>query len=214
MAGLAADQDAAHRPGVADALRRLAAGELGGRRVGQVGAVALAGVDHQDAGGARGVERAGAGADRALEQRDVVAERLAEAAGLEEVALHVDDDERGAAGVEGRSARARRRGGRAHRRAPFGRGALRRERGCYGGTRRGEAGGCGDFDEAAVAAEIRAAFDAYEAALAANDVAALAGFFWEDPRAVRMMTEGGLYGIDGDRRRSAVAATRPTSRAS
>lgn len=51
-----------------------------------------------------------------------------------------------------------------------------------------------DFDEAAVAAEIRAEFEAYETALAENDVTALAGFFWEDPRAIRMMTEGGLYG--------------------
>jgi hypothetical protein len=51
------------------------------------------------------------------------------------------------------------------------------------------------FDRNGVAAEIRAAFDAYEAALVGNDVAALTGFFWEDPRAVRMMTEGGLYGF-------------------
>ena len=52
-----------------------------------------------------------------------------------------------------------------------------------------------DEDERAVAAtEIRAAFDAYEAALAANDVAALSGFFWEDPRAVRLGPGGGLYG--------------------
>ncbi len=52
------------------------------------------------------------------------------------------------------------------------------------------------FDGDGVAAEIRAAFDAYEAALVGNDVAALTGFFWEDPRAVRMMTEGGLYGFE------------------
>ena len=52
------------------------------------------------------------------------------------------------------------------------------------------------FDRNGVAAEIRAAFDAYEAALVGNDVAALTGFFWEDPRAVRMMTEGGLYGFE------------------
>ncbi len=52
-----------------------------------------------------------------------------------------------------------------------------------------------DEDERARAAsEIRAAFDAYEAALAANDVAALSGFFWEDPRAVRLGPGGGLYG--------------------
>ncbi len=51
------------------------------------------------------------------------------------------------------------------------------------------------FDGDGVAAEIRAAFDRYEAALRANDVEALTGFFWNDPRAVRLMTEGGLYGF-------------------
>jgi ketosteroid isomerase-like protein len=54
----------------------------------------------------------------------------------------------------------------------------------------------GDFDEDAVAAEIRAEFDAYEAALQANDVAALVGFFWRDPQAVRLAGEGGLYGYE------------------
>jgi hypothetical protein len=54
----------------------------------------------------------------------------------------------------------------------------------------------GEFDEAAVAAEIRAEFDAYEAALQGNDVAALSGFFWQDPRAVRLSGDGGLYGYD------------------
>jgi hypothetical protein len=54
----------------------------------------------------------------------------------------------------------------------------------------------GEFDEAAVAAEIRAEFDAYEAALQANDVAALSGFFWQDPRAVRLSGDSGLYGYD------------------
>ncbi len=49
-------------------------------------------------------------------------------------------------------------------------------------------------DERAIAAEIRAAFDAYEAALQTNDVAALKGFFWDDPRAMRMTTDGGIYG--------------------
>jgi len=51
-----------------------------------------------------------------------------------------------------------------------------------------------DFHEAAVAAEIRERFEAYEAALGANDVDALAAFFWEDPRAVRLGPDGGLYG--------------------
>jgi ketosteroid isomerase-like protein len=44
--------------------------------------------------------------------------------------------------------------------------------------------------------EIRAAFDAYEAALMANDVAALTGFFWRDPRAARTGGDGPLYGWD------------------
>ena len=51
------------------------------------------------------------------------------------------------------------------------------------------------FDDEAVRAEIRAAFDAYEAALVGNDVEALIGFFWDDPRALRMTNEGGLYGF-------------------
>jgi len=50
--------------------------------------------------------------------------------------------------------------------------------------------------EATTAAEIRAAFDSYEAALMANDVDALSGFFWRDPRAVRLSAGGGLYGFD------------------
>ena len=45
-------------------------------------------------------------------------------------------------------------------------------------------------------AELRAAFDAYEAALLANDVEALSGFFWRDPRAVRLSPGGGLFGHD------------------
>lgn len=51
-----------------------------------------------------------------------------------------------------------------------------------------------DFDRASVEAEIRAEFEAYEAALGANDVERLTGFFWEDPRAVRLAPGGGLYG--------------------
>ena len=59
------------------------------------------------------------------------------------------------------------------------------------------------IDDAEVVGEIRQAFDAYEAALLANDVAALSGFFWRDPRAVRLGADGALYGweaITGFRR--------------
>ncbi|QDL94225.1 DUF3225 domain-containing protein (plasmid) [Paroceanicella profunda] len=50
------------------------------------------------------------------------------------------------------------------------------------------------FDADAVAAEIGAAFEAYERALGANDIEALAGFFWDDPRSTRLGPEGGFYG--------------------
>ena len=52
------------------------------------------------------------------------------------------------------------------------------------------------FDEAAVRAEVRAEFDAYEQALVTTDVDALLGFFREDDRAVRLLAGGGLYGFD------------------
>jgi ketosteroid isomerase-like protein len=51
------------------------------------------------------------------------------------------------------------------------------------------------WDETSVVDEIRSAFDGYEAALQANDVAALTGCFWQDPRVVRLTSEGGAYGI-------------------
>ena len=40
-------------------------------------------------------------------------------------------------------------------------------------------------DEPEVVAEVRDAFQAYERALLANDVAAMDGAFWDDPRVVR-----------------------------
>ncbi len=94
MARLAAHQDASHRPGIADAGDEVAAPVFGGRQVGQVGAVALAGVHHQHAGGTAGGEHLGGGADRGAKLRHVVAEGGAETARFQEVALHVDDDER------------------------------------------------------------------------------------------------------------------------
>ena len=49
---------------------------------------------------------------------------------------------------------------------------------------------------AEVERDVRAAFDGYEAALGTNDVPALAEFFWNDPRTVRIGPEGGRYGHD------------------
>jgi hypothetical protein len=56
--------------------------------------VALTGVDHDDPGAPRRLEHPSDRLDRRAQQRDVVAEQLAEAARLDEVALHVDDQER------------------------------------------------------------------------------------------------------------------------
>lgn len=53
-----------------------------------------------------------------------------------------------------------------------------------------------DFDRASVEAEIRTRFEACEAALGANDVDRLVGFFWDDPRTVRLSPGRGLYGHD------------------
>ena len=78
-------------------LRRRAAVELGGRAVRQVRLVALAGVDHHDAGLAGGGDQRGQRRHHLEQLVDVVAEALAETAGQQEVALHVDDDQRGLA---------------------------------------------------------------------------------------------------------------------
>ena len=47
-----------------------------------------------------------------------------------------------------------------------------------------------------VAAEVTAAFHAYEKALAENDVGALTKFFWESPLALRFGVAEELYGAD------------------
>jgi hypothetical protein len=47
-----------------------------------------------------------------------------------------------------------------------------------------------------VLAEVSAAFAGYEAALMANDLEALDGFFWADPRVVRYGPGQNLYGIE------------------
>lgn len=53
-----------------------------------------------------------------------------------------------------------------------------------------------DFDWASVEAEILTRIKACEAALGANDVDRLVGFFWDDPRAVRLSPGGALCGRD------------------
>jgi hypothetical protein len=41
------------------------------------------------------------------------------------------------------------------------------------------------IDDPAIVAEVKSAFEAYEAALISNDVPALENFFWDSPEAVR-----------------------------
>ena len=81
-----------------------AAAELGRRAVGQIGFVPLAGVDDRQPRRAAGGQEGGERLDRAAQLGHVVAEALAEAAGQQEVALHVDHQQRGAARVEGEGA--------------------------------------------------------------------------------------------------------------
>ena len=67
---------------------------LGRRQVEQVGPMALARMEGRQTGGAPGREQPAIRLDRAAELRNVVAEHFAEAPGLEEIALHVDNQQR------------------------------------------------------------------------------------------------------------------------
>ena len=79
---------------------RRAALDLGRRRVRQVGQMALAGMDDQHPHVARRRQHGCDRLHRPRQLRDIIAERFAEAAGLHEIALHVDDDQRRARPVQ------------------------------------------------------------------------------------------------------------------
>jgi hypothetical protein len=51
-------------------------------------------------------------------------------------------------------------------------------------------------DDPDVMAEVRAAFDRYEAALVGNDTATLDALFWDSPHTVRYGNNENLYGIE------------------
>ena len=55
------------------------------------------------------------------------------------------------------------------------------------------------IDDPQIHAEVRAVFDRYEAAIAANDTETLDATFWADPRTVRFGTTEILYGHDAIR---------------
>jgi hypothetical protein len=100
VAGLAANENAPHRAGIADPQGRRAALDLGRRRIRQIGQMTLAGVHDQHADVAGRFQHRCDRLHRARELGDVVAERFTEAAGLHEIALHVDDEKRGRGEVE------------------------------------------------------------------------------------------------------------------
>jgi hypothetical protein len=60
----------------------------------------------------------------------------------------------------------------------------------------GAPGGALEVDRPEVIAEVRAAFEAYERALVANDVAELDRWFWDDPRVVRYGIAEQQYGSE------------------
>ncbi len=57
-----------------------------------------------------------------------------------------------------------------------------------------------EINRADVLAEVTAAFERYEHALVANDVAVLDELFWEDERVVRFGTDESLYGFEAVKR--------------
>jgi len=52
------------------------------------------------------------------------------------------------------------------------------------------------IDDPEIVAEVRAAFDRYEAALVSNDTAALDALFWDSPHVIRYGNAENLYGIE------------------
>lgn len=110
MPRLAADEDAAHRAQRADAHGRIASLDLDRRGVGQIGSVAFAGMDDENAGAPRGGQDVSARSHSALEARNIVAEGSAEASRLQEIPLHIDNDQRHPADIDGERLRLRRYG--------------------------------------------------------------------------------------------------------
>src|SRR5271170_766815 len=62
--------------------------------------MAFAGMDHRQSGGARSLQEKAGWCDGLAQQRNIVAKHGAKAARLEEVSLHVDNDQAGARRIE------------------------------------------------------------------------------------------------------------------
>src|SRR5947209_3939960 len=100
MPGLAANEDSAHWPGVADRGFGAAANHLRQREVGKVRSVPLARMHDEQTGLTPCLEQPAVRLDRASQPRNIVAEHFPKAAPLEKVPLHVDDEKTRMCGVE------------------------------------------------------------------------------------------------------------------
>jgi hypothetical protein len=120
MTRFSAHENAPHRAWRTDPQLGFPALQLGRRRIGQVGTVTFARVDHQKAASPSGIEHGAARFDRSCKTGHIIAERFAEATRLEEITLHVDDDKRGSVEVEPQGARLGFDGGKRHRVGPAG----------------------------------------------------------------------------------------------
>jgi hypothetical protein len=100
VASLTADQNAAHRTEISDGRFAASTDFLGGWQIGQIGAVPFAGVDDRQICLAPAFEQTAIRIDRAAELGDIVAEHFPKPARLEEVTLHVDDEERATGGLD------------------------------------------------------------------------------------------------------------------
>ena len=100
--GLAPDEDTPHGSGGTDAQRRIAALDLVRRSVGEIGAVAFAGVDNEHTSFSRGSQNLAARLNRHLQPGDIVAESGPKPTRLQKVALHVDDDQRRPPEIDGK----------------------------------------------------------------------------------------------------------------
>src|SRR5450830_515916 len=100
VARFAAHQNAAHRTFIANTQRGIASLEFGRRTVGQIRQMRFARVHHQHAVFARQRQQFRYRRDDGRQRPHIIAEHAAEAAFLDEIALHVDHHQRRAAAVE------------------------------------------------------------------------------------------------------------------
>ena len=93
LARLAANQNAAHGARIANGLRTVAPHLFGGRQVTQIGAVSFPSVQHHQARTSPSGEQLLVRLNGAAQLRDIIAEHFTKPTGLQEIPLHVDDQQ-------------------------------------------------------------------------------------------------------------------------